>query len=52
MVIRARKANPNAAYGKHTPEWIEKRVIERVHDLSEAFLREHFAGHNTEIMGA
>ena len=41
MVIRARKANPNAAYGKHTPEWIEKRVMERVEELSESFIREH-----------
>ena len=42
MVIRARKANPNATYGKHTPEWIEKAVMARVNDLSEAFLAEHY----------
>jgi hypothetical protein len=40
MVIRARKANPGATYSKHTPEWIEKRVMERVHELGEAFLEE------------
>lgn len=40
MVIRARKANPSATYGKHTPEWIEKRVMERVHELGEMFLEE------------
>lgn len=52
MVIRARKANPNSTYAKHTPEWIEKRVIERIHDLSEEFLREHFVGQDREIPSA
>lgn len=42
MVIRARKANPNATYRKHTPEWIEKAVMRRIHDLSESFLAEHY----------
>ena len=42
MVIRARKANPNAVYGKHTPEWIDKAVMERIADLQELFIKEHF----------
>ena len=37
---------------KHTPEWIEKRVIERIHDLSEEFIREHFVGQDREIPSA
>lgn len=42
MVIRARKANPSATYGKHTPEWIEKAVLKRVEELGDAFLAEHY----------
>ena len=42
MVIRARKANPSATYGKHTPEWIEKAVLKRVEELGDEFLKEHF----------
>lgn len=42
MVIRARKANPNATYAKHTPEWIEKAVMARIEQLSDEFLKEHY----------
>lgn len=42
MVIRARKANPSATYGKHTPEWIEKAVLKRAEELGDAFLAEHY----------
>ena len=42
MVIRARKANPSATYGKHTPEWIEKAVLKRVEELGDAYLAEHY----------
>ena len=42
MVIRARKANPSASYSKHTPEWIDKAVMERIAELQESFINEHF----------
>lgn len=42
MVIRARKANPSASYGKHTPEWISRATLARIQELGDAFLKEHF----------
>lgn len=41
MVICARKANPGACYRKHTPEFVGKRMMERVAELSEQFLKEN-----------
>lgn len=48
MVIRARKANPTATYSKHTPEWIDKAVMDRVRKLSEDFIAEHYNPAKTE----
>lgn len=42
MVVRARKANPSASYRKHTPDWISKRTLERVEELGDEFLKEHY----------
>ena len=42
MVIRARKANPSATYGKHTPEWIEKAVMARIEELGDEYLKVHY----------
>lgn len=49
MVIRARKANPTATYRKHTPEWIEKAVMARIHYLSEQFLAEHYPNPSSRV---
>lgn len=38
MVIRARRANPGNAYGKHTPEWISRATLIRMRELQEEFL--------------
>jgi hypothetical protein len=38
MVIRARKANPGVSIGKHTPEYVGKRILERTNELAEDFL--------------
>ena len=38
MVIRARKANPGVSIGRHTPEYVGKRILERTNELAEDFL--------------
>ena len=42
MVIRARKAHPGEVYSHHMPEWCSKNYIERVQQLKEQFIKDHF----------
>ena len=42
LVVRARKANPDKHYRKLPPEWVDRRTLRRVDELSEAFVAEHF----------
>lgn len=42
LVIRARKATPDKHYGKRSPEWVSKKELERVNELSEEFVARHF----------
>lgn len=42
LVVRARKTHPDKHYAKRSPEWVSKKELERVNELSEAFVREHY----------
>lgn len=42
LVVRARKAQPDKHYMKHSPDWVSKRELERVNALSEEFVKKHF----------
>lgn len=52
LVVRARKSTPDKHYSKRSPEWVSKKELERVNELSEDFVKQHFkpsAGASADI---